>query len=460
MRLNILHVLGMSLTLIFISIVSFRSGKKIKNANDFSTGDKNLGSILVAGIIMGTLVGGSSTIATAQLAFEYGFTAIWFNLGAGLGCMVLSLVFIKKFRNSQAVTIQEIIEKEYGQLAGTFSSVFCSIGIFLSVVAQLFSSIALLNGVLPITPLVSALISVFLMASYIIFGGIKGAGIVGIIKTSFIYISLIICTIIILKMVGGIAPLKETLPNRQYFNLFARGLGTDGGAALSLILGVLCTQTYVQSVISSKDYRSAVAGGIISAVLIPPIGLGGVFIGMYMKIQFPTMDSSLVFPRFILNVMPDFIGGIILATLLIVTIGSGAGLTLGISSIFSNNIVKKLYPNLTEKRQLFITRGIIFTILFIALIFTFGNMKTLILQWSFMSMGLRAAVLFFPMCSALFMPKKIEPKFIVASIFLGPLFVLLGKITFKFSFDPLFLGLFVSFIIILTGYFYKTLKNK
>ena len=44
-------------------------------------------STVSIGAIIGTLVGGSSTIATAQLAYTFGMSAWWFTLGAGIACL-------------------------------------------------------------------------------------------------------------------------------------------------------------------------------------------------------------------------------------------------------------------------------------------------------------------------------------------------------------------------------------
>ncbi|MBQ2218175.1 MAG: sodium:solute symporter family protein, partial [Firmicutes bacterium] len=51
--------------------------------------DKGSNAAIVAGVIIGTLVGGSSTVGTAQLAYTYGLSAWWFTLGAGISCLVL-----------------------------------------------------------------------------------------------------------------------------------------------------------------------------------------------------------------------------------------------------------------------------------------------------------------------------------------------------------------------------------
>ena len=81
-----LFVIGLAATLIVIvglSIYSGMHGGKGSKAKN--------GAPVVAGLIIGTLVGGSSTVGTAQLAFEYGMSAWWFTLGSGFACLVLAL---------------------------------------------------------------------------------------------------------------------------------------------------------------------------------------------------------------------------------------------------------------------------------------------------------------------------------------------------------------------------------
>ncbi|WP_154029526.1 sodium:solute symporter family transporter [Romboutsia lituseburensis] len=102
---------------------------------------------MVAGSIIGTLVGGASTIGTAQLAFNYGFSAWWFTLGGGIGCLILGLGFAKPLYNSEITTLPQVFAREYGQTASTVSTVLMSIGSFLSIVAQVLSGIALVTTV-------------------------------------------------------------------------------------------------------------------------------------------------------------------------------------------------------------------------------------------------------------------------------------------------------------------------
>jgi hypothetical protein len=77
------HIITIVMTLFLITLVGIYSGKKIKCDDDFCQGGNKAGVGIITGTIMGTLVGGASTVGTAQMAFVYGFSAWWFTLGAG-----------------------------------------------------------------------------------------------------------------------------------------------------------------------------------------------------------------------------------------------------------------------------------------------------------------------------------------------------------------------------------------
>ena len=88
--LSAIHIVGVVFTVAILVAVGILSGRKVKDAKSFAAGGNN-GSWLVCGTILGTLVGGQSTIGTAQLAFSFGLSAWWFTLGAAIGAVLLGM---------------------------------------------------------------------------------------------------------------------------------------------------------------------------------------------------------------------------------------------------------------------------------------------------------------------------------------------------------------------------------
>ncbi|MEA5068456.1 MAG: sodium:solute symporter family protein, partial [Christensenellaceae bacterium] len=399
MSLSAWTLAGIACTLLLIVGVSLYSGSKVKNAADFTSGGQKASTAVVAGAIMGTLVGGSSTIGTAQLAYNYGLSAWWFTLGGGIACLILALCYARPMRATGCPTVVGMLSREFGKNVGMVASVLSSLGIFINIISQLLAATAVIAIICPgLDIFASVALAAALMALYVIFGGFLGAGLVGIVKLVLLYVSVIAGGGIALAISGGFGPLTSTLDPVRYFNLFARGVSTDGGACLSLILGVVCTQSYAQALLAGKTDRAAQKGALISAAMIPPIGVGGIIIGLFMRVNHPDLASAkLAFPRFVTQYMPDFLGGVVLAALLIAVVGTGAGLSLGISSVVNNDIVKKLTHKLDDpKRNLIFTRVFIVIALAAACLLSTGALGDTILTFAFMSMGLRGAVIFVP----------------------------------------------------------------
>ena len=324
-------IVGLVISIVAIVGLAIGTGMKKKKSGG------KIGFGVVAGLIMGTLVGGSSTIGTAQLAYNYGMSAWWFTIGASLACLVLALVYTKPLRKNGNATLVGMVAQEYGPKAGMAATILNSVGTFINILSQLLAASAVVLVIWPNMGTVwTIIISAVVMILYVVFGGAKGAGIVGILKLCLLYVSMVTCGILALNHIGGIDGLTSAISTfsaqtgRNFASLFCRGVGTDLGACVSLILGVLTTQTYAQAVLSAKSDGQAKAGAIISTCLIPAIGIFGIIVGLYMRtVTDPaTFVAKTALTSFILEYsgMPDVLAGVVLGTLFIASVGTGAGL--------------------------------------------------------------------------------------------------------------------------------------
>lgn len=452
MHLTAAHFVGIIGTLVLVSAVGLYAGSKVKSAADFSSGGRKASASIVAGIIMGTLVGGASTIGTAQLAFQFGFAAWWFTLGAGIACAILGLGMIRTLWLSSVETVPQFLVKTYGDSIGPISSIFTSIGMFFSLMAQVLSFCALVVSLYPIDPVWAAAIGILLVLAYVLFGGIWGTGLTGIAKLILLYVAMLSCGAVALYLLGGVGSLTAKFPAYPWFSLFGRGFAKDLAAGVSLVVGVLSTQIYFQAVLSAKSLGAARRGALLSGFLIPPVGIGGILVGLFMRANYPGTPSSEVLPVFVMTFLPPVFAGVVLATLLISVVGTWAGLTLGISTLVTQDLYRRfLRPDADSRHTLRVQRGIIVAICLIALFFVGGNAGSLILSWSFMAMGLRGCTVLFPLFGAMFLRRWVTPGAGIAAALLGPLTNFLWKMMYPAGLDPLYPGLLVSLLALTLG---------
>ena len=221
--MSIWHAIGVISVLVLIVALGVLSKRQVKNAADFESGGGHAGTAVVSGIILGIILGGSSTIGTAQLAYTNGLSALWFTFGNSAGVFLIALFFAKAYRHAGTQTIIGSIRKEYGFRVGMVVSLLVALGMFINIIAQLMSAVEVLPTIFPGIPYVIALVlAAGLMLAYVVFGGTLSVGSIGQIKTMLIYLGILLSLFIVFRQIGP-AELLTRLDHHQYINLFSRG---------------------------------------------------------------------------------------------------------------------------------------------------------------------------------------------------------------------------------------------
>ena len=469
---SIVHLTGVLLTVALLLAVGWLSGRKVKDAHSFTTGGK-AGSWMVCGALLGTLAGGQSTIGTAQLAFTYGLSAWWFTIGAGLGSLLLGLLYAGPLRRSGCTTLLEVVSREYGRKAETVGSILFLIGIFISIMSQVLSSSAMISSLFGIPTLWASVTGAVLILLLVLFGGIRSAGVAGIVKLILLYVCSLIAGVVVWHVAGGLSGLRDSVDSiyqsptlshyngladiesihHRYGSPFARGVFKDLGGCLSLVLGVVCTQSYAQCIWSAADTPRARRGALLCSLFMPIIGAACTLVGIYMRGHYITADemqalksagetlpagvgiigdSAQAFPAFVLKHLPAWLGGLMLGTMLI-------------------NILGRLGMASSPLSQLAQTRLSIVGILAAAVIATLIFHSAFINDLGFLSLGLRAVAILFPLCFALWLPGRFKASRILLSMPVGVAAMLLAKST-AIPGDAVYYGLAAAGIVALTGF--------
>ena len=469
--ISTIHIVGVLLTVGLLVVVSWLSGRNIKDEQSFTTGGK-AGSWMVCGAFLTTLAGGQSTVGTAQLAFSYGLSAWWFTLGAALGGVVLALFYAGPLRRSNCSTLLEIVRKQYGRKVETVGSLLFLLGIFISIVAQVLTSGAMIGSLFNMSMAWSLVVGAVLIMLFVLFGGIRSAGAGGIVKLFLLYCGSVATGIIVWHMAGGHSGLSESLRSiyssptlsnlndlpsiedihHRYGSIVSRGVLKDLGGALSIILGVVSTQTYAQCIWSGATTAKAKRGALYCTFFIPIIGAACTIVGIYMRGHYVTADelaamqqagevlpagigvikdSSQAFPSFIINHLPAWFGGIMLGTLLINILGCGSGLCLGGATILVRDVLVNAHTRLRKDKrpmsQLLQTRLSIVALLAMGVAVAQAFHGSFINDLGFLSLGLRAVAIIFPLSFALWMPERFSSRAVLMSMPAGTIVMLIAN---------------------------------
>ncbi|BCL61779.1 sodium:solute symporter [Desulfomarina profundi] len=419
-----MYQLTFIITFIIISLLTVRRGTKVKSAADFSIARGSLPFTRVSWIIIGTLVGGVSTIGTVQTAYTHGIAACIFTFGSGISCFLLGCLFAKALREEGVITVSEFLGKYFGEKFRHYSSILNSSGMFLHVVGQFLASIAILQSVFRFGPVVSILLTLILLGVFVISGGISGAGLIGQIKFFMLYMIMLVCAGLALYKGGGLNEIISRLPqDLDMLSFAAYGRKTAAIDMLSMLAGVLSTQIYLQAIFSAKNVKEARNGAFLSATVIPPIGVLGLIVGLYLRGSFPEIGehAAQALPFFIYHSFPPVIAAFFSAGILLIVLGTGAGLTLGVTTNIYNDFLCTHKGLLQKNNPVRLLRITALAVLILATILVFTGLDTTILKWSYLSMGLRGSAVFAGLFVAVFFKKNHQSRFILLSLYLIPI---------------------------------------
>lgn len=443
---------GLLLSALLLTAVAIYSGAKRKVKAGLSTP-------LVSGLFMGSFVGGSSTVGTAQMAFHYGLSAWWFTLGGAIGCLVICAFLFPAFRREAEgrLTVIGMLEKEFGHRVGITASILATTGMFIGLFAQMLSGTAVVSVVAPSASLAGALyLTAAFMALYVIAGGTRGAGRAGLMKLALLYGSMLLCGGLVLVKTGGLSGFIEMvrgIPNPEgvaFFNPFNQGVHRVISSVAAMTIGIATTQIYCQAIVRAEYPKEARAGLVLSSLLIPVLGALGILVGLWMRAHFPEIDPRTALTAFVLTQLPAFPAGIVLGSLFIAVVGTGTGIAYGITLIVKQDIAPRILPNTPRAR--FWTEKVTITAVLAAGATCCALLpREMILSYAIFSLGVRGSVIFVPLLFALWLKGRAAPGYALASVIAGPATVLFFKWADVLPFSPLFPAIACTALIMASG---------
>ena len=343
------------LGMITIGLISRR---KAKGADDFFVAGRRGSTLFITGSLLATIVGGSATVGMAGRSFDWGLTGIWWLLVGSIGLVVLGIFFARKVREFGLYTLPGLVEKQYDgrvALAGSALIVVAWIGIIAGQIVAAGTIMSVLGIGDPILWMV-IFSGVFIV--YTILGGQQAIIRTDTIQTVIIFAGIFGGLAFLLSNLGGFTGLKNSLPPEQFaFPLSSKFGGYD---LIKFLLLVGLTYTVGPDMYSrlfcARDGRVARKSVFWTAFLIIPFALGITLIGMGASALFPEIAAEQAFPTVIKEVLPPFMGGVVLAALLCAVMSSADTCLLSASTILTVDVIKRFKPALGQQQVLSISR--------------------------------------------------------------------------------------------------------
>lgn len=450
-HLSVGHWIGLCLALCVFVYLTIRAARTTKTADGYSLNGRKAGPMMVSGSIVGTCVAGVSTIGTAQMAYAFGISGWWFTFGVGISLIIMAAFYARPLRQSKLETLPQFLGQYYGQSADLSASMATSIGTLLSMVASALAGIALVSLMFGIPGWAAAVIIAVLALASVFYGGIKGAGAVGLLKITVIWVTLMIAGILAVIYLARMPDFSARFPADVWFNPFARGIPTSLANFFSTVIGILCTQTHLQAIFAARDVKAAKRGVRMAALFTMPIGLPSIAIGMYMHHAFPHIEAIYALPLFMETYLPSWLGGIGLAGLLFSVVGSLSGFSLGIGTVVASDFCRGWAHITDNKRILRLNRFTVLVTVALAMGIALAASGTQVLDWNYLSLALRSGGIFLPMALAIFWPRHLPGLWAAASIAISSFLAFAGRFFWHWTLDPTYIAVLCSIVLVGAG---------
>lgn len=384
--------------------------KKQKTAEGFIVGDRNYGSVVTAFSMGTTLASGFAFIGLVGMGYTLGLVATWQCI---FGCVLEFLCWFflaKKLRQlsikTETVTPIEAMGKLKGDPGNLIKIVGgLMIGLFMVFyLAGQFSAGSKAAIAMELDPQIVAIAVAVLTVAFIFLGGVDAAMWTNAIQGMIMVIAFGVLVFIALSKVGGFSGLfgglAQTAPELIQWNN-----GRVTGSAwfyifnywLGSAMGFLAQPQALQKYLTIKSEQKIKASCLMSIIFNVIRQLGPVIIGMCCRLIYPELaDPETAIPVMIVNLMPNFFGGVLMAGIFAAVMSTTESLLLQSTSELSRNFLQKgvwAKKNISESTYAHIVRLLTVIIglggLYISMNASSGVFTMIIFAWTglFTSIG-------------------------------------------------------------------------
>lgn len=472
MEYNTQLLLVMIAYVLFILIIGFYQGRKVKTESDFSIAGRKLPGWVAALSERATGESSWALLGLPGAAYATGLLEIWTALGCVVGILFAWIVLAWRLRDAaekhNAGTFTDFIAKSHGEqgkwirIVGSSTIVFF---FFFYVGAQFIGGAKTLESIFELDRVWGMLIVVGLVVPYTVYGGFRSVTYTDVVQAIIMIITLIVAPIAGIMyldslpegatfagnveqalyragdsystLTGGII-LDDCTPLADLLNeLFPNGGNVINGigkgiiiaGAFSWFFGYLGGQpqlsTRFMAITDKKQAKIARNIGVVWTIV---AYAGALYIGwLGIAIFGPEglEDQETVLPEVLTTVFHPVVAGILITGVLAAVISTANSLLILSSSELSDNIVIPLfYKNSNEKKSLFISRLLTAVLSLIALMlayFSKGDLVYIIIGYVWAGIGSTFSVV---VILTLFW-KKYHGKAAILTIVTGMLFTIM-----------------------------------
>ncbi|MGZ9097972.1 MAG: sodium:solute symporter family protein [Micavibrio sp.] len=363
-------------------LIGLWAGSKVHNTRDFAIAGRHLPFYMVVATVFATWFGSEAVLGIPAVFLDEGLGGIIADpFGASLCLILFGLFLAGPLYKMNLLTIGDFYKKRYGRVAEVMTTLAIVIS-YLGWVGAQITALGLVFNIVSdghISQIAGMWIGSLTILIYTFFGGMWAIAITDLLQMVIIVLGMLYIGGEIAGQVGGVGLVVDHAVTAGKFNNFwpeANLIGIIGFAAalMTMMFGSMPQQDVFQRAQSAKTLQYAKWGSVLGGSLYFIFAFVPVFLAYSAMLIDPNMvaghmaedgDSQMILPTLILNHAP-LLAQILFFGALLSAIKSCASATLLAPSVtFTENILRPMRPDITDKKLLLAMRSVtvIFTFL-------------------------------------------------------------------------------------------------
>jgi SSS family solute:Na+ symporter/sodium/proline symporter len=343
---------------VLIGVGAYRS-RYVKTQDDFMVAGRRLSARVLVGTLLATWIGSGSIIASAGLAYDTGFPALWFDAGVWIAIIILYLI-AGRARKLAQYTVPDILEIRYNKYARVLGTVVTMVAYTAIVSYQFRAGGMVLNLITGISVDQGIIITALFVIGYTVLAGMISVAYTDVVNGVIMIIGLFVALPFLLDSGGGWSEIASRLPDTHFEVLGELTLLQALGYSLPTMLLLLGESGMYQRFFSARDSATAkrsVVGWIIGTIIVETLI---VFIAIVGRGLFSDIEPEMVILHSVKNGLPVLIGCLCLSAIVAVIVSTADSFLLVPSTNFMRDIYQRfINPNVSQKRLVLYSRIVV-----------------------------------------------------------------------------------------------------
>jgi SSS family transporter len=416
----ILFVILYMLITIGIGLVASRF---VKSTKDFLLAGRSLPLYISATALFATWFGSETVLgASSKIAKDGLYGVIEDPFGAALCLFLIGLFFAKPLYRMNLLTFGDFYRVLYGRRVEVVASIMLSLSYLGWIAAQMVAIGIILQVTLSIPKEVGILVGFGVVLFYTFLGGMWAVSLTDFIQTVMIVVGLMFTLYEVSHGFSQLIPVLKSQPP-GFYKFFPDNNIKDIlyfiAAWITVGLGSIPQQDVFQRVMSSRSERVAVLSSLVAGFMYLTVAMIPLTLALFAKAYYPELlesDAQLLLPRMVMDHTSLLTQVLFLGALLSAIMSTASGALLAPSAVLSENLIKPLFRQLSDRAFLWVTRVCILFVALLSLLFAF--MGESIYELVATSSALSLVSLFVPLVAGLYF-KSSNGVSAMSSILLG-----------------------------------------